>query len=286
MDPWIINPNDLNEEFRVCTYPGIIPNTFMISNKGRIYNMCTGNFLKPRINNGYWVINLKRTDGGWNHTPVHRLVAWEFVPDRCDYNLQVNHIDGNNLNNDYENLEWLTPLENTRHAIKHGLRLKNGGHGKLTEEMVHHVCRLLTDPNNSYRFIVNEISNTYNVDVCVGTIESIALGKIWRDISSQYVIPFRNKTGENQTNSILTTDDVHFICQLYKLGLGVTKITSLLDKKVSPRTVSSIIQGDNWKHITSQYDLTPHYNNKSNLLNTLTENCAHFIHEQIYNKQA
>jgi hypothetical protein len=58
---------------------------------------------------------------------IHRLVAHAFCP-RPDHlkdmsydDLVVNHIDGNKINNNYTNLEWCTPSENTQHAIKNGL---------------------------------------------------------------------------------------------------------------------------------------------------------------------
>lgn len=35
MNPWVINPYDLSEEFRVCTYPNVMPGMFAISNYGR-----------------------------------------------------------------------------------------------------------------------------------------------------------------------------------------------------------------------------------------------------------
>lgn len=61
--------------------------------------------------------------GGMN---VHRMLAITFLecpghPD--DY--QVNHIDGDKLNNDLSNLEWCTVQENVIHAYKTGLRNDN-----------------------------------------------------------------------------------------------------------------------------------------------------------------
>ncbi len=53
----------------------------------------------------------------------HRLLAmaWLPWPDRPFDELQVNHKDGNKLNNNTDNLEWVTPSQNRIHSIEQGL---------------------------------------------------------------------------------------------------------------------------------------------------------------------
>lgn len=54
---------------------------------------------------------------------IHRLVAFAFIPNPDPQRLvQVNHKDGNKLNNHVSNLEWCTNFENMRHSYDMGLR--------------------------------------------------------------------------------------------------------------------------------------------------------------------
>ena len=55
------------------------------------------------------------------HTSIHRLIALAFIPN--PENLpQINHIDGNKLNNAIENLEWIDNSGNQLHAYRLGLQ--------------------------------------------------------------------------------------------------------------------------------------------------------------------
>ena len=50
----------------------------------------------------------------------YRIVAETFLDN--PHNLpEVNHIDGNNLNDNVENLEWVTTLDNVNHAKENSL---------------------------------------------------------------------------------------------------------------------------------------------------------------------
>ncbi len=62
-----------------------------------------------------------RTSLGYGNTfKIHRLVAEAFIPNP-DKKKEVNHKDGNKLNNNVSNLEWATHLENMQHAVRTGL---------------------------------------------------------------------------------------------------------------------------------------------------------------------
>lgn len=73
--------------------------------------------LKPFVSkNGYKIATL--TNNGKTYRKlVHRLVAETFVPNPKN-KPEVNHIDGNTLNNRVENLEFVTKSENELHKFR------------------------------------------------------------------------------------------------------------------------------------------------------------------------
>ena len=80
-----------------------------------------GGILKPNIiNGGYEQIKLFKS-GKAKMFLVHRLVAETFLPNPKKLP-QVNHIDGNKLNNKLENIEWCTAKENMVHSVTHRIR--------------------------------------------------------------------------------------------------------------------------------------------------------------------
>lgn len=91
---------------------------YSITNSGRVYSHKWGKVKEKvlRINKyGYVVVKI---EGQWR--PVHSLVASTYIEERPP-GFQVNHKDGNKLNNCVENLEYVSQRDNLLHAMRTGL---------------------------------------------------------------------------------------------------------------------------------------------------------------------
>lgn len=121
----------MKEEFRnIVGYEGL----YQVSNLGNIkslertktnhskYQLVNGRILKSSINHkGYVYVILYKNNKQKGYL-VHRLVAEAFIPNP-ENKPQVNHIDGNKLNNHVSNLEWVSQQENMQHALSNGLKM-------------------------------------------------------------------------------------------------------------------------------------------------------------------
>lgn len=117
---------------------------YMIDQDGNVYSCIVGRGVKARNSGepqrvikpvvdttGYLIVNL--TDGTRKvNRAIHRLLAKAYIPNPKSLP-HVNHIDGDQLNNKLENLEWVTVGENTRHAIDSGMTDPRTRHPKMLE---------------------------------------------------------------------------------------------------------------------------------------------------------
>lgn len=101
----------LDRFVRVHSEPG-----YLIDKRGNLYNIKRKMFIKQTMKNGY--LRYGKASG---ERLVHRMIAKQFIPNPNNFKT-VNHIDGNKLNNDISNLEWLTNEDNIKHSWETGLK--------------------------------------------------------------------------------------------------------------------------------------------------------------------
>ena len=92
---------------------------YSVSTEGEVRKDTTNYILSQSSQQDYKFVGLI-INGKKKRMRVHRMVALTFI-DNPDNKPYVNHINGNRSDNNVENLEWVTPSENTQHAVDTGL---------------------------------------------------------------------------------------------------------------------------------------------------------------------
>jgi hypothetical protein len=109
---------------------------YEVSNLGNIRNKTTLQVLKGRITkSGYYQVLIKINKiNKFNNRYIHRLVAQYWI-DNPENKREVNHKDGNKLNNNIDNLEWITSSDNQKHRHSIGItRTSQRRIGKFTKD--------------------------------------------------------------------------------------------------------------------------------------------------------
>jgi hypothetical protein len=162
---------------------------YEVSNLGNIRNTIRpSKILKPSLRSGYQSICISRNE----KCKIHREVAIAFLPNDDVKKKFVNHIDGNKMNNKLDNLEWVTPTQNVKHAIDNKLI-------KVTERRVTKI-----DPDTK-----KEIETYQSLKIAsekTGTIDS-AIIKSCKGINNKaggYIWKYTDVNNNEQENIDLT----------------------------------------------------------------------------------
>lgn len=119
---------------------------------GKIKALRKGKLLSLRHNPNDYLYTVFSVNKNRKTVKPHRIVAEVFLPNtenkRC-----VNHINGIKIDNRVDNLEWVTYSENTKHAVKIGLKTGKRGENshlaKLTKEQIENIRIIYSNGNIS-----------------------------------------------------------------------------------------------------------------------------------------
>ena len=144
---------------------------YSIHADGSVFNEELKILKKPAVIRGYYYVDLYYR-GKRRNMRLGRLVAQHFVENPNNLP-QINHIDGNRLNDKMTNLEWVTAKENAIHRVKtykeKGLYKSPRGNIKFSDEDIAKVRSLRKD-GNLHREIAEEMK------MGVSTVTHILLG--------------------------------------------------------------------------------------------------------------
>lgn len=191
----------------------------------------------------------------------HRLIAQVFIPNPNKLP-QVNHIDGNKLNNALSNLEWVTNRQNSIHAWDTGLMPLQYGEKASKSKLNKRQVLVIANSGKSD----NELAATYKVHS--STINNIRCGKTWRqttgknrkykEVNTETIINIFKTQGKDEELSKLFGYSRQYINSI-KRGAIHSGITGAVYKrknkpaaKVSAELVENIFTSKLMTHLTSK----------------------------------
>lgn len=242
------------EIWKTVTYPNIKPDMYEVSSYGRLRTKYTNKIYMGKAPNsrGYIIAHLKNSSDEINSFQIHRLIAWEFLPDNRDMVKEVNHINGIKINNYYTNLEWVTHNENMHHAYSLNMIYRPHGENchkaKISNELVHYICKLFIlhygNSNNVYKQLKEE-----GYALTLKQIQHIKHKECWDWISDQY--------WTNQYLIDLHTMKINMICEeLVKQNGDTRKTLEILAGKIpylSKRFIEIIKYKEAYSDISDTY---------------------------------
>ena len=151
------------------------------SNLGHIKNIQRNRLLSLPVKRKYKQCTLSKNDVK-SYYFVHRIVAELFIENKYNKE-QVNHIDGDKLNNNVLNLEWCTRSENQLHAFKTGLQKSKRGEATKASKTILQLSTdgFIIDVFDSYMIAQQKTNiNRTCIFECVTGKQKTAGGYLWK----------------------------------------------------------------------------------------------------------
>lgn len=215
---------------------------YAISEEGEVFSIKSRMFVKQPIRKGYKTVTITNDAGKPITTGLHRLLMITYKPIENPDQMQVDHIDCNKLNNDLDNLEWVTKKENTHRAIKNGLYKED--RVAIPDEVVNEVRLSYIPGQKGNRLALMEkfnlkksmfyyiINDEFRIDLPLtkdinpyfnGTIKAAPKGRVLTDENDKEIMLLRE---EGKSLQFIAT----------KFGVSPQAINSII-KKIKGRTL-------------------------------------------------
>lgn len=212
---------------------------------GKIFTFIHGEMqvLKTYEKRGYRTIWFQNDSGIKKNIGVHRLIAMAHIPlpDRVigRTDIEVNHLDGDPLNNVVSNLEWCTAEENKRHSWD---KLRTRVHSK---KQVIEICDRLQKGESGTTIAKDlKVSNKF--------VSEIYCGKAHRDVSSSYKFPKIKRISRGKRHA--SDEIIHAVCKRLETGEYDSLRSLAKEIGVSEGLVYRLNRGEGYSEIVELYN--------------------------------
>lgn len=266
--------------WKKVTYPEIEKDRYLISENGILYDglKCIYKkkcYINTKSKDPYIAYYLHKENGGQAFVFAHRLVAWEFLPEKRDMSLTVDHLYGNTQDNDYRHLEWVTNSENVRRMLK---RTKVST--KIPDSEVHKVCSLFVQGKDPLDIMMDKYGENVDVQGKEHNAEYAFLcrlrsGKYRTEITSLYDFPRKPRVDndrfvkrmnlQNRSQTVYNEEIVRYVCRSLEKGRKYIQLAEELSGTTDHSDVrykrykdfiQSVGERKRWTQISSEYNFT------------------------------
>lgn len=191
-----LNQNEILKDINIYEYK----NLYFISNQGRCFSKKTNKELSTRLKSGYKSVSLWK-DGYIENEKfqIHYLVYISFKND-YDKNKVIDHIDGNKLNNDVNNLRCISQSENVINAYKNNKKMYQ-----------QHIIQAFDENNN----LINEFNSTDEARIFINHKNKSSITKSLKGdykCAGGYIWKFKDENIANQKNNNKIEDCSDYVC--------------------------------------------------------------------------
>lgn len=221
---------------------------YLVSEDGQVFSKKPDGTTVPKKSqvdtSRYHRISLINDDGKNKKYLVHRLVAITYIPNP-DEKPEVNHIDGDKMNNCVSNLEWVTRSENLKHAFSIDLKScvgENNPRCELTEQEVLEIYKCLLEGQ-----LEKDLAVRFKTKKEI--VKKIKYKATWKHILSDFPdIPVKMK------HKSISDSTAHWVCERLQEGKTVQEILKLsTNERISFDIVNDIRRRRTFRHVSENY---------------------------------